>query len=289
MKESFPPWLKKTWPASGEVVKTLEVLQKANLPTVCVSARCPNLGECFARRTATFLILGDVCTRNCRFCAVNKGKPAQVNKQEPEKVAKTALQLGLKHIVITSVTRDDLPDEGAGHFVATIQAVQQIIPYAVIEVLTPDFRGDVRAIQQVVEAGPDIFNHNVETVPRLYPVARPQADYLRSLMVLQRVKEIQPRLYIKSGLMLGLGEEGKEVEEVLRDLRKIGCDFVTLGQYLQPTPWHLPVEEFVSPEIFAVYEEKAKRMGFLYVASGSFVRSSYQAENFLSLKNEVGS
>lgn len=278
MAADFPAWLKKRLPASSEIEATWRILQETGINTVCNSACCPNLGECFARRTATFMILGETCTRNCRFCAVHHGKPAPVDPAEPARVATAAARLGLAHVVVTSVTRDDLPDGGAEQFARTIEALRERLPAAVIEVLTPDFRGHAASVQQVVAAQPHIFNHNVETVPRLYSQVRPAAHYARSLEVLGRVKEINPRLYTKSGLMVGLGEKVEEVEEVMADLRAAGCDILTIGQYLQPTPAHLPVAEFVRPEVFAHYERRGREMGFLHTASGPFVRSSYQAE-----------
>jgi lipoic acid synthetase len=254
------------------------------LNTVCESALCPNLGECFARRTATFMILGKVCTRNCRFCAVEGGQPELLDPEEPRRVAEAATRLGLKHVVVTSVTRDDLPDGGAGQFAATIQALREKLPYAIIEVLTPDFQGERKAIASVVEAQPHIFNHNVETVPRLYPRVRPEADYRRSLEVLRTVKELAPSIYTKSGLMVGLGETREEVEQVMADLREINCDILTIGQYLRPSPQHLEVKEFIPPEVFDYYAEAGRKMGFLYVASAPFVRSSYNAAEFSRLQ-----
>lgn len=259
----------------------MALLEGLGLDTVCLSAACPNLGECFARRTATFLILGPVCTRNCRFCAVPKGTPRPVDPGEPRRVALAAAELQLRHVVITSVTRDDLPDGGAGQFAATVTAVREALPEATVEVLTPDFRGRPAALEKVMAAGPRVFNHNVETVPRLYPAARPQADYRRSLEVLRRAKEMRPGILTKSGLMVGLGEREEEVLAVLADLRSAGCDAVTIGQYLRPSKAHLPVREYLTPETFARYRARAREMGFRYVASGPLVRSSYLAEDAL--------
>lgn len=278
MVTGFPVWLRKRVPASSEIEATWSILQSIGINTVCNSARCPNLGECFAHRTATFMILGDICTRNCSFCAVQGGKPEAVDPDEPRKVVEAALSLGLRHVVVTSVTRDDLADGGSAQFARTIEALRERLPEVVIEVLTPDFRGDMGAVQRVVEARPHIFNHNVETVPRLYASVRRAANYARSLEVLQWVKQAGAGLYTKSGLMVGLGEMPEEVVEVMRDLRAVGCDILTIGQYLQPTPAHLPVKEFVSPDVFRSYEDQAREIGFPYVASGPFVRSSYQAE-----------
>lgn len=280
----MPPWLHKRIPASGSLEATRKLLQELKLNTVCESALCPNLGECFARRTATFMILGRVCTRNCRFCAVEGGQPELVDPEEPRRVAEAAARLGLKHVVVTSVTRDDLPDGGAGQFAATIQALREKLPYAIIEVLTPDFQGERKAIASVVEAQPHIFNHNVETVPRLYPLVRPEADYRRSLEVLRTVKELAPGIYTKSGLMVGLGETREEVEQVMADLREVNCDILTIGQYLRPSPQHLEVKEFIPPEVFDYYAEAGRKMGFLYVASAPFVRSSYNAAEFSRLQ-----
>jgi len=257
-----------------------KLLRGLHLHTVCESALCPNIGECFGRGTATFMILGDVCTRGCRFCAVRKGKPAPPDPEEPERVAEAARRLGLKHVVITSVTRDDLPDGGASHFVATIEAVRCRLPDATIEVLIPDFGGSLRALEQVIAAGPEVINHNLETVPRLYPLVRPRADYRRSLGILAWVKRQAPHITTKSGLMLGLGERPHEVEEVLVDLRRVGCDVVTLGQYLQPTERQLPVAEFIPPERFDEYRRQGEKMGFRAVVAGPLVRSSYRAEEY---------
>ncbi|MCG0278176.1 MAG: lipoyl synthase [Thermanaeromonas sp.] len=267
-------------PASLNVEATRRLLEELKLNTVCQSALCPNLAECFARRTATFMILGDTCTRNCRFCAVQSGRPQPPDPDEPRRVALAAAKLGLKHVVITSVTRDDLPDGGAGQFAATIKSIREHLPGAVIEVLTPDFQGRGEALAKVLEAGPHIFNHNIETVPRLYPEVRPGASYQRSLEVLKQVKEMAPGTYTKSGLMVGLGETTEEVEQVMNDLRKVNCDILTIGQYLRPSPQHLEVKEYIRPEVFDYYATRGRKMGFLYVAAAPFVRSSYNAAEF---------
>lgn len=280
MRKPFPAWLKKKVSFGERYIKTQNLLKSLHLNTVCQSAGCPNIGECFARGTATFMILGNVCTRNCRFCAVPKGIPEPVDDGEPERVAEAALRLGLRHVVVTSVTRDDLPDGGAYHFARTIQAIRRANPDATIEVLTPDFKGDPRAIDIVIEAHPDIFNHNVETIPRLYRRVRPQADYERSLYMLEYVKKNGDGIYTKSGLMVGLGETKDEVIEVMKDLRGVGCDIITIGQYLQPTPHHIEIAEFVTPLRFKEYEEIGYELGFMYVASGPFVRSSFHADDF---------
>jgi lipoic acid synthetase len=304
----FPPWLRKRIPAGGEAAAVSGMLSELGLATVCSGAHCPNLPECYARGTATFLVLGRACTRACRFCAIGHDPPEAVRADEPDAVAEACVRLRLRHVVITSVTRDDLPDGGAGHFAATVRAVRGRLPQAVIEVLTPDFEGRTADVDAVLAAGPDIFNHNVETVPRLYSAVRPQADYRRSLAVLahahaqanvavpataerggEAIAAI-PRagspypardcaLHTKSGIMVGLGETAEEVSAVLRDLRDAGCDILTIGQYLAPSAAHLPVVRFVDPAEFAAWEAEARALGFVAVASGPFVRSSYHAED----------
>jgi len=257
-------------------------LSDLGLSTVCSGALCPNLTECYGSGRATFLIMGKRCTRSCRFCAIEQGDPEPLRADEPEAVAEACRRMGLKHVVVTSVTRDDLPDGGAGHFARTIAEIRSRLPEAVIEVLTPDFQGSRRAVDIVLEAGPHIFNHNVETAPRLYPQARPQADYRRSLEVLRYAEErtsVQgPAVCTKSGLMVGLGETDDEVRGVICDLRRTGCDILTIGQYLAPSSGHLPVDRFVEPDKFSAWSTEAKAMGFSAVAAGPFVRSSYQAE-----------
>jgi len=277
---SQPRWLwRRVSPESeAAVARMAGLLDGLALHTVCQEARCPNLAECFGRGTATFLILGDRCTRGCRFCAVGHGRPAPPDPDEPHRVAKAAACLGLRHVVLTSVTRDDLPDGGAGHFAAAIQALRSRLPAVTVEVLIPDLKGSHAALEIVLQAGPDVLNHNVETVPRLYRTVRPGADYRRSLALLARAKALHPGLVTKSGLMLGLGERTTEVIQVLRDLRRAGCDLLTLGQYLQPADDQLPVVRFVPPDEFAAYGDKARSMGFRGVASGPLVRSSHRAE-----------
>ncbi len=263
--------------ADPAVVGAMEdKLRGWNLGTVCQSAHCPNLGECFSRGTATFMILGTVCTRRCRFCAVDKGSPGPPDPEEPARVARATRALGLRYVVVTSVTRDDLPDGGAGHFAKTIHAIREHCRGARVEVLVPDFQGDEAALQTVCEAQPDMFNHNVETVPRLYETVRPQADYRRSLGVLAGAAA--RGLPTKSGLMLGLGETAREIWETLVDLRRAGCGYLTLGQYLAPSGGHVPVDRYVTPEEFERWGETARAMGFEEVASGPLVRSSYRAE-----------
>lgn len=278
--QRLPEWLKKRLPASANVMKTKKLLEDLGLNTVCQSALCPNQGECFAKKTATFMIMGENCTRNCRFCAVSSETPLPLDEDEPSRVAEAAYRLQLKHVVVTSVTRDDLPDGGASHFANVIKSVRKKLPEAIIEVLTPDFKGNDDSIATVVEARPHIFNHNVETVPRLYERVRPQANYLRSLKVIKKVKELNKDIYTKSGIMVGLGESEKEVIQVMKDLRIHECDILTIGQYLQPSGNHLPVEEYIHPDVFKSYESLAEKLGFKHVASAPLVRSSFNASEF---------
>jgi lipoic acid synthetase len=272
-----PPWLKKRIPPIQEIEKVKAILARGNLHTVCEEARCPNLGDCFSKGTATFLILGRVCTRNCGFCAVERGTPLPLNESEPETVARAVGELRLQYVVLTSVTRDDLQDGGASHYAEAIRAIRALDPGVKIEVLIPDLKGDRTALETVLKEQPDVLNHNVETVPRLYPQVRPQADYKGSLELIRRAKEIGPSLLTKSGFMLGLGETQEEVLNLLTDLREVGCDFLTIGQYLQPRSDRLPVVRYVPPEEFEEYRETARGMGFKGVASGPFVRSSFHA------------
>jgi lipoic acid synthetase len=274
-----PQWIRAKAPTSPEVSRLKSVLREHRLYTVCEEASCPNLGECFSHGTATFMIMGDICTRRCPFCDVAHGRPGTLDGEEPVNLADTIAAMGLRYVVITSVDRDDLRDGGAGHFKECIAAVRLRSPAIKIEILVPDFRGraDV-ALAKLAEAPPDVFNHNLETVPRLYKPVRPGADYNWSLRLLQRFKEQHPHIPTKSGLMLGLGESFEEVEAVMADLRAHGCDMLTLGQYLQPSRHHLPVERYVTPDEFAVLGERAKALGFANVASGPMVRSSYHAD-----------
>ena len=272
-----PDWLKVPAPSEKTMGRVKRLLDRGGLHTVCEGANCPNIGECFASRTCTFMILGNICTRDCRFCAVEHGRPEPINLEEPEAIALTAKQLHLKHVVITTVTRDDLPDGGAGQFVAVIGAIHRELPQASIEVLISDLKGQLEPLVEIMHAGPDIINHNVETVPRLYKAVRPQASYARSLQILQWVSQEGVGITSKSGLMLGLGETFEEIVDVLRDLRKAGCEIVTLGQYLSPSPAHVPVERFVHPDEFKKLEEIGEEMGFLAVNAGPLVRSSYNA------------
>jgi lipoic acid synthetase len=276
----LPAWLKRPLPHGNENFFTHNLLRELRLETVCENARCPNRPECYARRTATFMILGNVCTRPCGFCSVPRGTPLELEDDEPGRVAEAAARLGLRHVVITSVTRDDLPDGGADHFRRCVLAVRARTG-AAVEVLTPDFLGDKSAIDRVLEARPDVYNHNVETVPRLYRKVRGRADYQRSLDLLAHVKRRAPDVVTKSGLMLGLGETTEELLEVLADLRAVSCDTLTLGQYLAPTLRHVPVARFVPPAEFDVLGVLARSLGFARVASGPFVRSSYHADEMV--------
>jgi len=273
-----PEWLRRRLPTGGRYEHVRRLLRQGHLHTVCENACCPNQWECYSRNTATFLILGPVCTRNCRFCAVHKGPTEPVDPQEPRRIAEAAKQLQLRHVVITSVTRDDLPDGGASQFVRTIEAVRNLLPDAGIEVLIPDFQGDGSALNAVLQARPTVLNHNIETVPRLYPLVRPMADYRRSLDLLARAAAARPSdILVKSGIMVGLGETDEEIISTCMELKDHGCTLLTIGQYLQPSTAHLPVRRYVRPEQFEAYREKALEIGFSAVASGPFVRSSYHA------------
>jgi len=276
----LPEWLTVKAPKRGAYEEMAGYLNSMGLHTVCQSARCPNIGECFAKKTATFLILGDVCTRSCAFCGVSHGLPLAVDSEEPRRVAEAAARMGLAYIVVTSVTRDDLPDGGASQFAETIRELKSAISGAKVEVLIPDFGGDDEALKTVVDAGPFVLNHNVETVPRLYSTVRPDAIYERSLHLLETAGGGGASIFTKSGLMLGLGESRDEVLEVLRDLRGVGCDMVTIGQYLQPSRTNLPVVEYIHPDQFDEFRAIGEEMGFHRVMSGPFVRSSYEAGEF---------
>jgi lipoic acid synthetase len=275
----LPRWLKREIPKGDANHFTARLLDELRLETVCDNAKCPNRMECYSQKTATFMILGNVCTRPCGFCAVARGRPSLPEADEPDRLAEAAHRLGLKHVVITSVTRDDLPDGGAEHFHQCVLAVRERTG-ASVEVLTPDFLHNEAALHRVVQSAPEVFNHNTETVPRLYrPVRGPKSDYRWTLELLRRVKRLDPRIKTKSGLMLGLGETHEELFDVLADLLDAGCDLLTLGQYLRPSPAHMPVERYVPPEEFATLGAAAKSMGFKKVASGPFVRSSYHARD----------
>jgi len=279
-RHRLPVWLKRSLPRGNENFFTDQLLRDLGLETVCENARCPNRPECYSRRTATFMILGNVCTRPCGFCSVPRGETLELEDDEPVRVAEAALRLGLKHVVITSVTRDDLPDGGADHFYRCVLAVRERMG-AAVEVLTPDFLGDPAAIDRVIEARPEVYNHNLETVPRLYRRVRGKADYRRSLDLLDRVKKRAPGMLTKSGLMLGIGETIGEVFDVLADLRDVQCDILTLGQYLAPTLKHIPVARFVPPAEFDAIAARARAFGFRQVVAGPFVRSSYHADEMV--------
>jgi len=272
-----PHWIRRRLPSGPEYEKIRSMVREGKLHTVCQEAQCPNIWECFSCGTATFLILGAHCTRNCTFCAVAHGPEGPPDPKEPSNVAEAAAAMGLSYVVVTSVTRDDLTDGGAGHFAETISRVKEKIPGVRVEVLIPDFAGDRAALKTVLDAGPDVLNHNIETVSRLYPKARPEADYRRSLQLIGRVGDMAPQIPAKSGMMLGLGETEEEIRETLADLRQAGCRMLTLGQYLQPSRAHLPVARYVAPEEFDAWKTAALEMGFSQVASGPLVRSSYHA------------
>lgn len=280
MTQRLPEWLTIRLPRPEAIKNVERMMRDKNLHTVCESARCPNLPECWSKQTATFMILGDTCTRSCGFCAIKVGKGLELDPFEPFNVAMTAKKMGMKHVVVTSVARDDLADEGATQFARTIEMLHKHIPEVIVEVLTPDFKAKPDCVRTVTAAHPEIYNHNIETIERLHTVVRPQAKYARTLRVLEMVKELDPTIYTKSGLMLGLGETRDEVLTTLRDLRKVGVDAVTIGQYLRPTMHHLPVVSFIHPDEFAEYERIGEEMGFAFVASGPFIRSSYNAIAF---------
>ncbi len=280
-----PEWLKLKTGKARDTVETSSQLQELGIVTVCEEARCPNIGECWSHKTATFMIGGERCTRACAFCNVATGKPLALDITEPSRVAQAAQRLGLKYVVITSVDRDDLPDGGAAHWVQTIREVRQAIPEAKIEILTPDFKGKLQDVETVARERPNVYNHNIETVPRLYSVARRGSKYQRSLDLLKFVKDFDPNIKTKSGLMTGLGETKEEILEVLRDLKNHGIDFITLGQYLRPSPRHLAVQKYYHPDEFEELRVAGEAMGFEMVAAGPFVRSSYHAgEDFARAK-----
>jgi lipoic acid synthetase len=275
-----PPWIKVRLPSNPVFFSTKALISDLQLHTVCESAQCPNRWECWSQGTATFMIAGDRCTRACGFCAVTTAKPFALEDDEPKRVAEAVRRMNLKHIVITAVARDDLKDGGADHFARTITAIREMDPSIIIEVLVPDFHAHDWCIRIVLDAGPDIYNHNMETVERLTPVVRSRAKYRTSLQVLRRAKELSPSVVTKSGVMLGLGEKETELFQTMDDLREVGCEVLTMGQYLRPSPKHLPVVEYITPEQFNYYGEIARRKGFFYVASGPLVRSSYHAADF---------
>jgi len=274
----LPEWARKSSPLAPAARPVRVLLRAGGLHTVCEEARCPNLGECFSRGTATFMLLGDRCTRRCGYCSIATARPRPLDPDEPRRVAAAAARLSLRHVVLTSVNRDDLPDGGAAHFASTIREIHRALPGAGVEVLTPDFGGDEAALSTVLDAGPSVFNHNIETVPSLFPRLRPQGRYRRSLDVLAAARSQRPTQVTKSGLMVGLGEDDEEIEAVLADLRAVGVDIVTLGQYLRPSRDHEPVRRYVSPGAFRALEARARSLGFPTVYAGVFVRSSFHAE-----------
>jgi lipoic acid synthetase len=276
-----PVWLRVRAPAGENYTKVKQSLRSLNLHTVCEEARCPNISECWGIGTATIMIMGDICSRGCRFCAINSGKPVLLDAGEPERVAKAIKEWRLRYVVITSVCRDDLEDGGAEHIAKTIKAIKLLCPTIIVESLIPDFRGDDGSIKKIVKSKPEVISHNIETVPRLTPKVRDaRASYEQSLLVLKKIKDINSLIYTKSSIMLGLGESEEEVIQTIKDLRSVGVSILTIGQYLQPTPKHLPLIEFIAPEKFNWFREIAERKGFVYVASGPLVRSSYRAGEF---------
>ena len=280
-----PDWLRVKAPGSPEYMKTRKLMRDLKLNTVCEEAACPNIGECWTQKHATVMILGDICTRACAFCNIKTGMPRMVDKQEPEHVATAVGELGLEHVVITSVDRDDLPDGGASQFVEVIRRIREYAPNTTIEVLTPDFLRKKGAIEAVVEARPDVYNHNLETVPRLYPTIRPGARYYNSLRLLDTVKRLDPSIFTKSGIMAGLGEDKREVYQVMDDMRAAEVDFLTIGQYLRPTPRHAEVARYVTPDEVTSYGKMARAKGFLMVSSSPLTRSSYHAgQDFVQLR-----
>lgn len=285
----LPDWLRLELVAGHEAPRTDALIKELGLHTICESGRCPNRNECYSRKTATFMIMGDICTRSCHFCSVSTGRPEALDREEPRRIAEAVKILGLRHVVVTSVDRDDLADEGAGHFVEVIRHLKGESPEVIVEILTPDFRRtQPDAVRMILNEGPDIFNHNVETVPGLYRRVRPQGDYRRSLDIFREIRRASDAVLTKSGLMLGLGEGRKEVLEVLKDLRDAGCEFLTLGQYLQSSALGLPVKEYIRPEIFLDYKKQALDMGFTWVESAPFVRSSFHAkESFEALTTHL--
>ncbi len=280
-----PPWLRRRLPSGPDYEKIRSMIDRGKLHTVCQEANCPNQFECFSAHTATFLILGSICSRNCTFCNIEGGEPGPVDPDEPRRVAEATAQMDLRYVVVTSVTRDDLEDGGAGHFAATIRTLRETIPSIQVEVLIPDFKGEMSSLETVLADQPNVLNHNMETVRRLYATVRPQADYDRSLELLARVPTIDSKIPAKSGIMLGLGEQEEEVRQVIADIYQTGCRMLTIGQYLQPTARHLPVKEFISPELFEQWRGFALNKGFEKVASGPFVRSSYHAGEMFSAEH----
>ena len=283
-----PSWIKVKAPLSEGYRETKKLVKQSNLKTICEEASCPNIGDCWSRGHATFLIMGDICTRGCAFCNVKTGMPLKLDSLEPERIGLSVQKMNLRHVVITSVDRDDLPDGGAQHYVKTIEAIKKSSSYTTIEILTPDFlKCDDDVIFPILNAEPDVFNHNLETVPSLYPVVRPGARYFASLRLLSRVKEANPSIFTKSGIMVGMGETRIEVSQLMDDLRAANVDFLTIGQYLQPTPRHFPVKEFVHPETFEHYKKLALGKGFLLVSSTPLTRSSFHADDDFELLKDA--
>ena len=277
IKRKHPDWLKVEIPSGKEYFRMKSLLASSRLHTICEEAKCPNIAECFSRGTATFLILRDVCTRNCTYCNVKKGSPLEVDFNEPGRVARLVKKLNLNYVVITSVTRDDLPDGGAGIFAQTIQKIEELSPETKVEVLIPDFKGNLDSLKKVIDAKPYVLAHNLEVVERLFSAVRPQGNYRRSLSLLKEAKEIDPDIFTKSGIMIGMGERKEEITEVMKDLRGVGCDIFTIGQYLQPSLNHLPISKYYTPEEFKEFQKIGDELGFLHVESGPLVRSSYHA------------
>ncbi len=278
MENRLPGWLRVPMPGGANYIDIRRLLNGGQLHTVCEEARCPNIGECWERRSATFMILGDICTRACRYCAVTTGRPTGLDLDEPKRLAETVEHLGLKYVVITSVDRDDLPDGGAFIFAQSIREIRKRLPSCKIEVLIPDFQGNWDALVSVMDAAPDVLNHNIETVQRVFHGVRPKGDYHQSLELLAKAKEISPNAVTKSGMMVGLGETSDEIIQTMKDLRSVGCDLLTIGQYLRPSQWHVPVAKFYTPQEFQDLRIEGERLGFRHIASGPLVRSSYHAD-----------
>ncbi len=288
MPRRFPDWLKKNIAVGHEARRTEALLKDLGLHTICESGRCPNRDECYSQKTATFMVMGELCTRSCAYCSVSTGRPEALDLDEPKRLAQAVKRLALEHVVVTSVSRDDLEDEGAGHFVHVIRELKKVSTDLIIEILTPEFRkNQKKAVELIIDAGPHIFNHNTETVPSLYKRVRPQGAYERSLQIFREIRQRSSSILTKSGLMLGLGETREEVLRVLRDLRNVGCDILTLGQYLQSSSLGLPVEEYVHPDVFLNYKNEAMAMGFSWVESAPFVRSSFHAKETFELMKSV--
>ena len=278
VERRLPEWLKVRMPGGPNYLQLRQLMRQSQLHTVCEEAHCPNIGDCWERRTATFMILGDICTRRCHYCAVTTGRPTGLDLEEPKRLAETVKQLGLKYAVITSVNRDDLPDGGAFIFAQCIRQIRKRLPGCKVEVLIPDFCGDWNALTKVMDAYPDVLNHNIETVPRIFPKVRPKGKYERSLELLTQAKQINPNAITKSGMMVGLGEDMEEIVVTMKDLRSVGCDLLTIGQYLKPSEKHYPLKKYYTPREFALLQEEGERLGFRHVASGPLVRSSYHAD-----------